>query len=344
MWALENETPFAAERCWVRDKNGAEIWLVAVRGTFNIFPDGAMEIAAEQGEACMAPKYYGEPGQSSLLYESDLNHTKTCTDVLLHGHAYAPYGKYVTQLDIAMQVGNSIKKLCVSGDRFWDNSALGIRMTSPLPFAKMPIVYERAFGGWDRKSDDPNKHAWEPRNPIGTGFVVEEKHLEGGRLPNIEYPNALISSWKQRPCPAGFGPIAGNWQPRLQFAGTYDKKWEEERLPLLPVDFDERFYQCAPPDQQMTGYLQGGEWVGLQNLTPQGFLKFQLPTVTLHFETQFARETVRHAADLHTVIIEPDHPRLIMVWHTKLPCHFNVLKLERTIITDRGISVPCCSK
>lgn len=344
MWVLENNTPFAAERGWVRDKNGAEVWLVAVRGTFNIFPDGAMEIAEEQSDVCLVPEYSGKPGQSSLLYESDLIHSKPGTDVILHGHAYVPNGKYSTGLDIGFQVGSMSKSLRVTGDRYWDNGLLGIKMTTPQPFTKMPITYERAFGGWDRKSENPEKHAWEPRNHIGTGFAVKAKHLVGERVANIECRNNLISSWNQRPPPAGFGPVAGHWQPRLKFAGTYDERWEEERLPLLPEDFDARYYQCAPPDQQVAGYLRGGEWVVLQNFTPQGVLKFQLPTVTLNFETHFARETVSHAADLHTVIIEPDHSRLIMVWHTNLQCHAKVLKLERTTLTDGGMSLPCCSK
>ncbi|MEA3546613.1 MAG: DUF2169 domain-containing protein [Thermodesulfobacteriota bacterium] len=342
MWVLENHTPFAAERSWVRDKNGAEVWLVAVRGTFSIFPDGTVEIAEKQGDVCMAPEYCGEPGKSSLLYESDLFHTKPQTDVILHGHAYAPGGKYATQVDVAIKVGNISKSLRVFGDRYWEKGFLGMKMTRPKPFGKMPIVYERAFGGWDQKSDNPKKHSWEPRNPIGTGFAVEAKHLEGQKLPNVEYPKSLISSWKQRPSPAGFGPVAGNWQPRLQLAGTYDKKWEEERLPLLPDDFDERYYQCSPPDQQVPGYLHGGELAELFNLTPHGYLKFRLPIVKLHFDTHFGSEFISHTANLHTVIIEPDHPRLIMVWHTMLPCHFKVLKLETTTVTDREISMPCC--
>jgi hypothetical protein len=342
MWAIENHTPFAAERSWVRDKNGAEVWLVAVRGTFSIFPDGTVEIAEKQSDVCMAPQYSGEPGQSSLLYESDLLHTKPCIDVILHGHGYAPQGTYVTKIDVAMKVGNQFKKLRVFGDRYWERGLLGMEMTRPEPFEKMPIVYERAFGGWDKKSDNSKKHSWEPRNPIGTGFAVEAKHLAGQKLPNVEYPKSLISSWKERPYPAGFGPIAGNWQPRLKLAGTYDKKWEEERLPLLPDDFDERYYQCAPADQQVPGYLHGGELVEIFNLTPQGHLKFRLPVVKLHFDTHFGSETVSHTGNLHTVIIEPDHPRLIMVWHTMLPCHFKVLKLETTTVTDREISMPCC--
>ena len=332
MWAIENHTPFAAERSWVRDKNGAEVWLVAVRGTFSIFSDGTVEIAEKQGDVCIAPVYCGEPGQSSLLYESDLLHTKLRTDVILHGHAYAPGGKYATQVDVAIKVSNISKRLCVFGDRYWERGLMGMKMTRSKPFEKMPIVYERAFGGWDQKSDNLKKHSWEPRNPIGTGFAVETKHLVGQNLPNVEYPKSLISSWKQRPCPAGFGPVAGNWQPRLQLAGTYDKKWEEERLPLIPEDFDERFYQCAPEDQQVP-FLKGGELVELCNLTPNGLLRFRLPRISLEFETEFENsENKLHCSSLHTVILEPDVPRVMIIWHTHLPCHHRVLKLHTTNI------------
>ena len=33
------------------------------------------------------------------------------------------------------------------------------------------------------------------------------------------------------------------------------------------------------------------------------------------------------------MILEPDFPRVSLVWHTALPCHFKVQKLERTIVT-----------
>jgi len=33
------------------------------------------------------------------------------------------------------------------------------------------------------------------------------------------------------------------------------------------------------------------------------------------------------------VILEPDFPRVSLVWHSVLPCHFKVQKLERTIVT-----------
>jgi hypothetical protein len=36
---------------------------------------------------------------------------------------------------------------------------------------------------------------------------------------------------------------------------------------------------------------------------------------------------------LHSVILEPDYPRVSLVWHTWLACHFKVQKLESTIVT-----------
>jgi hypothetical protein len=64
-------------------------------------------------------------------------------------------------------------------------------------------------------------------------------------------------------------------------------------------------------------------------------LAFRLPRVVLAFETDFFGETVHHRATLHTVIIEPDVPRVMIVWQTSLPCHPKVLKLRQTTITEK---------
>jgi len=331
MWQVDNRTPFAAERGWVRDRNGAELWLVAVKCTFDIKPDGSTEVSADQPPVLRAPEYHGEPGKSSIKYEADLVLTKPTTDVIVVGHAYAP-GHPVTALDAGFRIGPLEKILRVSGDRTW--GTLG--PSAPTPFARMPLVYERAFGGVDLESAHPERD-WEWRNPVGTGFAVARDHLTGRALPNIEYANDRVSGWKDRPRPAGFGAIASHWQPRVSFAGTYDDKWMATRQPLLPDDFDDRFFQCAPSDQQAPAPLRGGEPVELFHLTPDGVLRFALPKAFLGFETRFydgSRELHKERR-LHTVIMEPDYPRVSLVWHTALPCHYKVQKLDRTIVTLR---------
>jgi hypothetical protein len=333
MWMLDNQTPLAAERTWVRDKNGAEVWVVAVKGTFDILPDGATLLADEQEEVVMAPQFRGDPQASGLLYDTDLPHKKGATDVLVIGHAYAPQGNPVEKLSVGLKVGPIQKILQVTGDRIWQASTSGITLSNPQPFSQMPIVYEKAYGGMDLISDDPKRHDWELRNPAGCGFATKAKHLLGQPAPNIEYPKLLMTRWSQRPEPAGFGPIAGHWAPRIELAGTYDEVWEKTRQPLLPEDFDERYHQCAPQDQQVQGYLNGGELVGLYNLTPDSRLQFWLPRLHMAFETRFDDgSTDEHRAMLHTVTVKPDIPRVVMVWHTHLECHRKILKLNNTLI------------
>lgn len=330
MWQVDNRTPFAAERGWVRDRNGAEIWLVAVKCTFDIRPDGTTEVSKEQPPVLRLPEHFGEPGKSSIKYENDLVLTKRTTDIIVVGHGYAPAERPVTSLDVGFRVGPVQKLLRVTGDRMWAVAG----PTSPEPFVKMPLTYERAFGGSDQKSEQPDRD-WDWRNPVGTGFAVSRDNASGLNLPNVEYPDAGVRAWNDRPQPAGFGAIACHWQPRVSFAGTYDDNWMKTRQPLLPEDFDDRYFQCAPADQQAPAFLRGGEPVVLLNLTPGGDLRFFLPKVFLGFDTRFydgSRE-LHKERKLHTVILEPDLPRVSLVWHSALPCHFKVQKLERTIVT-----------
>ncbi len=330
MWQVDNRTPFAAERGWVRDRNGAEVWLVAVKCTWTIGPDGATEIAEDQPPVLRIPEHHGEPGNSSIKYDGDLVLTKTATDILVVGQAYAPGGRPVTQLDVGFRVGPVQKLLRVYGERVWSSTG----PSAPQSFLTMPLVYERAFGGVDAKSAHPERD-WEWRNPVGRGFAVSRENLAGRPAPNIEYPDEGVREWSDRPRPAGFGAIAGHWQPRVALAGTYGDTWLKERQPLVPEDFDERFYQCAPVDQQAPGFLRGGEPVVLYCLTPGGELRFHLPKVFLGFETRFYDGTrqIHRERRLHTVILEPDVPRVSLVWHSALPCHWKVQKLERTIVT-----------
>ena len=335
MWQLDNRTPYAAERTWVRDHDGAEIWLVAVKCSFDVSPDGQTSVAAGQPPVAQAPVFVDEAApRPSLLYEMDLVRTKQTTDVLLIGNAHAPGGVPVTQLDVGLRVGPIAKRLRVTGDRVW----LGGAPSEPEPFSTMPLVWERAYGGVDPWTRDAPLPQFDVRNPVGTGFVLEAAHAEGVRLPNIEYPDQCVRAWSDRPEPAGFGPLCNHWQPRAGFAGTYDEAWQRDRMPLLPVDFDDRHYQCAPGDQQAPQFLVGGEPVVLIHLWPHaGQLRFELPRVILGLETFFidGYRVAHERPRLHTVIVEPDRSRVSLVWHSALPCHPRVHKLLRTRIVEK---------
>ena len=62
MWAIDNQTPFAVDRSFVRDRDGAEIWLVAVRGTFDIGPAGKCSLAEIQDDVALDAAVSGRTG------------------------------------------------------------------------------------------------------------------------------------------------------------------------------------------------------------------------------------------------------------------------------------------
>lgn len=331
MWDVDNQTRYAHAHSWDRDREGAETWIVVVKGTFDIRADGSTQVAAEQIPVCELPKYYGEPGQSSLRLDTDLLRIKPTTDIIVVGRAHAPHDRPVEQLDVTLKTASFEKILRVFGDRLFKRGIVGVKPGAPRPFVTMPLVYERAFGGADRSAADPSRHDWDEDNPVGVGFATDSSLLVDRPVPNIEYPQGAACG-----APAGFGPIAPHWRPRHQWAGTYDTAWERQRKPLLPDDLDDRFFLSAPHDQQPRAHLSGGEVIELRHMTPEGVLRFTLPRVVLGFETAFGgSEPIAHRQVLHSVIVEPDFARVCMVWQTSLRCHAKVLKLDHTRVTEK---------
>lgn len=336
MWVVTNTTPYAAERTWVQDKDANKVWVVVVKATLDILPDGSTRLSDEQVPVFRMGEPAGELGMSSLIYEADLLGLKPGTDVLVNGRAWAPNGKRTSSVDVQLVVGPIRKRLRVFGDRFWERNIVGgITISGPRGFESMPIQYERAYGGWDRSAPNPADHRLESRNPVGTGFALRGENCVGMRLPNVEYPDRLIDSWKDRPSPAGLNAVDCSWSPRREFAGTYDDKWRQDRFPLWAEDFDPHYNNCAPADQQVQGFFRGGEAVDLFNLSPNGRLTFRLPRIYPFFQTRFGRQRVEHRAQLCTVIIEPDVPRVIMSWQTSLVCNHRVDELDATVVTQK---------
>ena len=308
MWLLENETPFSAERTWTRDERGAEFWLVAIRAAFEIDADGRQHVAEKQTEVQSFPRYAGDPVREEMLSDSDFALSKSGTDVLVGGHAHAPDGRPAVKSRVRLKVVDVDKTVDVVGDRTFFEGDVSTSMTRPAEFTAMPLSWSRAFGGWDDEGQD-----WVPENPAGCGFAKDHKRLVDTPAPNFEYPDVPYRSPRSGR-PAGFGPVAYHWRPRVGYAGTYDKAWEERRNPLLPDDFDRRYFRCAPADQQTATFLIGYEEVRLGGFTPNGHFGFVLPRIAFDVVTRFrGAPDERRAPDIHTLWIYPDRQRFELV-------------------------------
>lgn len=314
--------------------DGRELVVVVVKGTFTM-PKGGEEptLAEEQVPLVEADTFTGEPGLSAPIYESDYAPTKPRCDVILNGSAYAPGGSLEERVTVSLRVGQMRKEFVVVGNRIWKYAMFGLEATWPEPFTVMPISYDNAFGGVDNLNPDPNKHEAYRLNLVGKGFFPRAKAsmIDGKPLPNTEETGRPVTSVSGSYRPMSFGPIGRAWQPRPQLAGTYDQNWIDNVFPFLPADFDERYYQCAPEDQQID-YLRGGEEVALENLTPQGISSFRLPTiempVTFYFKNYEEKET-NAVAD--TLILEPDLGRLMIVWRVSVPLKRNIFEVAQAV-------------
>jgi hypothetical protein len=166
---------------------------------------------------------------------------------------------------------------------------------------------------------------------VGKGFAARDSHLLNQPGPSIEYPDGSAA----KRGPAGFGPIASYWSPRLELAGTYDARWEQTRKPLVPLDYDERHACCAPADQRPGSYLQGGEAVELKHLNTVGLLRFSLPRLRLTCVSHFGPKQREHGCVLVTVLMEPEAHRLLMVWQSSISVRTTEVDwLDRTVVRE----------
>ncbi len=290
-----------------------------VKGTFAFDSEGKT-VPAEDPAFPFGDQFYpDDERRESVRYESDFAWFKPRADLLLIGKCHAPEGRPATACPVTFQVGSKSRHLVVFGRRRWRRNALGLwKMTEPEPFSEIDLRYENSFGG--------EGYAY---NPIGKGLNAE--HDPDGRqfrfLPNIEDPHALTESPRSRRPPAGFGPLNRMWDERRSRTGTYKGKYEKERWPWLPEDFDWGHFNAAPPELQVEGYLRGDEELSFENLHskhPQ--YHAQLPGVRvrcfLHKSAE-REEQEGHfeevSMNLDTLWVDMEAGKLVLVWRGWAP-------------------------
>lgn len=303
-----NHTGFTYQSVFLVDEEGVPQFVPLVQACYAFSPAGDLSLLEEQPAPNLGGEWLGDPAQTSLRLEPQIAFVKPGTDVVLLGHAHAP-ARGATQGQVGIRIGPVQKVAKVVGERRLIKRLGIVSISGPKPFDKIPIVYERAFGGWDRRDQNPERHRYEPRNPVGVGF--RDASLGGDDampLPNFEDPERPFRSYGDTPPPVGFGFVAPNWQPRLAFAGTYDAAWDKVRKPLLPNDFDRRFFNAASPGLISPVHLRGDEPVIVVGAAPEGRVGFHLPGVPppVCLVELRGRKRVPLQAALDTVIVDTD--------------------------------------
>jgi hypothetical protein len=327
-----NESKVAAGWTMGFARDGREIMVVAIKASFGIPVDGGVaELEEEQQPLVQADEFTGEPGLSAPRYESDYAHHKPYCDVLLNGSAYAPPAKVVRRTIVGLQIGAVRKTFVVTGNRVWRSRGIVVTATEPEWFDVMPITYNNAFGGVEQNTDDPASARTYLTNPVGCGYAPSRRRLDGTAMPTTEERDHPITEPDLQYRPMAFGPLGRGWQPRVRFAGTYDQEWVKHRAPFWPDDFDYRYFQAAPPDQQIP-YPSGDEEVVLQNLTPEGVTRFRLPVMEMPvWFLPHRGKDVRVDARIDAIVLEPGLGRFTLTWRAAMPMRRSCFDMKQVI-------------
>lgn len=342
---LINATRMVAGYTMGLEPSGRELLVVVVKGTFRLplagEPAGHFELAEEQQPLVMADTFSGAPGLTAPVYEIDFAPRKSFCDLLLLGSAHAPQGRPATRVEVGVRVGGWHKTFAAVGPRHWEWSLARVDASPPGVFVQQPISYDLAFGGVDTRHEDPARHAAFMANPVGRGFHrhLRPDWIEGAPLPGTEEIGHAVRTPDGAYRPMALGPVGRGWSNRACFAGTYDDAWLADHFPFLPPDFDERYYQAAPADQQLPlqSFRQGPVEVLLSNLTPEGQTRFTIPHLMapVHvFPKRGGRED--YTAGLDTVVIEPDAGRFTLTWRVARPLKKSMHEIAQVLVGKKG--------
>jgi uncharacterized protein YjbI with pentapeptide repeats len=258
----------------------------------------------------------------SLRRASDFAPFKPRVDVTLVGHGHPTMAGGALGR-VALRVGALRSEVLLAGDRTWE----GGEPSAPLPFVRMPLVWERAYGGVGFDA-----------NPLGRGF--------GGLvLPNLERPGAELRRAKDVAQPRCFAPVPREWTSRRTGLGTYDASWLAERWPYLAGDVDWSVFNHAPRELQLES-ARGDERYEVEGVLPGGrTLEGRLPAVRPRVLALASRDAVTTLTEvplvLDTLAFDGDAQTVSLVWRGRIDVSAEAApELDRFVVLVRPLDDP----
>jgi uncharacterized protein YjbI with pentapeptide repeats len=300
---------------------------VVVKRCFHLLPGRPLE-PLEPPAAIGGCLFAGDDPLGECLVDSELAPFKPACDVLLSGSCQAPGGNPVAALIAGIAVGSVRKRMAVFGDRQWKRGFFAAGASDPQPFSVMPLSWSRAYGG----------DGWRD-NPVGCG-------RDGGRLPNLEHPDQLLTRPKSPQPPMAPGPLNPLWHARASRLGTFPSDWLKRHAPAYPDDFDWSYFNAAPVDQRVAGYLRGDETCIFTHLHPAApEWNVRLPGIAMRLAVEdqdgdsVRRRTLALALD--TLHADTDRGVLTLLWRGWLPVRGRDLGcVRRLLVVQEPLATP----
>lgn len=195
------------------------------------------------------------------------------------------------------------------------------------------------------KDNPPLAHTVCPVNPLGLGYT-QPWYLQTGKIQQPEAPRIIaidspftlqhftdllddnVDWFAPAFQPAGFGCISRTWLPRLPLAGTYNQEWLENHHPGLPEDFNFRYWNAAPHDQQIPFPAPGTTFV-LSGFHPESDISFTLPASRAGILLRMnSGECIPQMMWTDTLLIDTDTLTVEQTWRYLQPVNSSVRVME----------------
>lgn len=265
-----------------------------------------------------------------LLPRDDLPRRDDVFEVALLGTAYAPRGRPVERMTVALSVGEERRELAVSGDRRWETDGGEQRIGPATPFVRMPLTYDRAFGG--RVEVEVDRESFvevsDLRNRRGRGFdpgppakgLAEMLRCPAGYprydeirlLPNVEDPAAPIRAWEDAPDPASWTPVPMDSAIHAARSVTPPAAGAPGTMPSMEIS--DAVYHRAHPTW-IIARPKHGSLVTMTGLAPdRDVISFHLPAIHIFADyTTGVRTGTRELAP-QLLMLLPEEARFYLVF------------------------------
>ncbi|WP_437604883.1 DUF2169 domain-containing protein [Sorangium sp. So ce834] len=285
------------------------LWItVVVKARFAFVQSGIARHVGAAGIRSEERQFGGHPSRS-IEEASDFAPYLPRSDVTFVGHAYPPGGSPLPAMSARLGLARDgrlvlDKVVHVFGDR---------GPAGPRHFDRMPLVYERAFGG-----------PGEP-NPVGKAT-----------------PNLVDPADPRRP--TSFAPISRLWLARRRLLGSIDHRALEAPIVDIPDAMPWEYFQAAPPDQQVD-HLRGDEWLlldGLQSSAPR--VQTRLPSargVARVLQRLAGASTAERPVEMvcDTLAIDGDREGFALVWRGRVDVPGGEAALP-SLVVSAALEVP----
>lgn len=255
-------------------------------------------------------------------------------ELIVNGAAHAPNGDPTGSTEVSLTVGSVVHRALVYGDRHWVGTGAEAHPSEPAPFLRMPLTYERAFGGttdvWlDEASVLPAPH---PANPLGRGFDPGPgaQHLEETvgvapgfprfdpvrPLPNLEDPREPIAKWDDAPRPYCWSTRPTHVPGPVELGPPGVAPDDADEVAAMARELHSAFdLRCHP--ELLQSELPAGTPIVLRGMTPDGTLEFRFPRVSVTFDYHLDSRTGTESLEPRRVLLLPEERRFAVTYEAK---------------------------